>query len=98
MAYQIVWTAEADNNFRSIIVYLKDNWSDRSAEKFVTRTMKKLERIAEMPYEPKFTSQANVQMIKLDRKNVLFFSIENNNMVLLSIYPFKRDIKKSRYY
>ena len=60
--------------------------------------MKKLDRIAEMPYNPRFTSRSNVQMIKLDRKNVLFFAIENNDMILLSIYPYKKDISKSKYY
>jgi plasmid stabilization system protein ParE len=74
MAYQIIWTAEADDDFRSIFFYLKENWSVNSAEKFGTCTMKRLERIAEMRYEPKFTSKPGVQMIKLDRKNVLFFS------------------------
>lgn len=46
MAYQIVWTAEADNDFHSIINYLKQTWSEHSAEKFAIRTFKKLERIA----------------------------------------------------
>lgn len=54
MAYQIVWTAEADNDFHSIINYLKQNWSEHSAEE--------------------------------------------NYLVLLSIYPYKRDITKSKYY
>lgn len=98
MAYQIIWTAEADNDFHSIIHHLKEHWSDSSAEKFVAGTMKKLERIARMPFEPRFTTQPNVQMIKLDRKNVLFFSIENNYLVLLSIYPYKKDITKSKYF
>jgi plasmid stabilization system protein ParE len=98
MAYQIIWTAEADNDFHSIIHYLQQNWSDYSAEKFVARTIKKIERIAGMPYEPKLTSQPGVQMIKLDKKNVLFFTIKNNHIVLLSIYPYKKDIRKSKYY
>ena len=98
MAYQIIWTAEADDDFRSIIFYLKENWSDYSAEKFALRTMKRIERIATMPYVPRFTSKPNVQMIKLDKKNVLFFTIDNNYMVLLSIYPYKEDIEKSKYY
>ena len=98
MAYQIIWTAEADKDLYSIIHYLKENWSDYSAEKFAERTMKKLERIATMPYEPRVTSKPDIQMIKLDRKNVLFFTIENNHMVLLSIYPYKKDITKSTYY
>ncbi len=61
MAYQIIWTAEADNDFHFIIHYLKEHWSDYSAEKFVAVTMKKLERIATMPFEPRFTTQPNVQ-------------------------------------
>lgn len=98
MAYQIIWTSEADNDLYAIIDYLKLNWSDLSAEKFVNRIMKKIERIAEMPYVPRYTSQLNVQMIKLDRKNILFYKIENNQIVLLIIYPYKKDIKKSKYY
>ncbi len=98
MAYQIIWTAEADKDFYTIISWLKENWSDHSAEKFAIRIMKKLERIAKMSYEPRFTSRPGVQMIKLDRKNVLFFSIENNDLILLSIYPFNKDISKSKYY
>ena len=98
MAYQLIWTSEADNDLYAIIDYLNLNWSDLSAEKFVNRIMKKIERIAEMPYVPRYTSQPNVQMIKLDRKNALFYRIENNQIVLLSIYPYKKDIKKSKYY
>ena len=60
--------------------------------------MKKLERIAAIPYEPRFNSQPNIQIIKLDRKNVLFFTIENNDMILLGIYPYKKDIAKSKYH
>src|SRR5690606_35882176 len=98
MAYQIVWTAEADTDFHSIINYLKQNWSEHSAEKFAIRTFKRLERIAHALYVPRFTSRPNIQMIGLDKKNVLFFTIEENYLVLLSIYPYKRDITKSKYY
>lgn len=98
MAYEIVWTAEADKDFHSILFYLRENWGDSSAGKFVLRTMKWLERIASLPYVPRFTSKPNVQIIKLDKKNVLFFTIEGNDMVLLSIYPYKKDITRSRYY
>ena len=98
MAYQIVWTAEAEKDFLSIIKYLKEQQSDYSAEKFATGILNKLDGLAGMPYQPRFTSQPNVQMIQLDKKNVLFFMIENNLLILLSIYPYKKDITKSMYY
>jgi hypothetical protein len=44
------------------------------------------------------TSQQSVHMYKLDRKNVVFFSLKENYLVLLSIYPYKKDITKSKYY
>ncbi len=37
-------------------------------------------------------------MIHLDRKNVVFFSFENETMIALSIYPYKKDITKSKCY
>ena len=98
MAFQIIWIAEADNDFHSLISYLRENWSDLVAERFVKKTICKLEKIAGMPYVPSFTSKPNVQMIRLDRKNVVFFTIEKDHMILLSIYPYKKDISKSRYY
>lgn len=98
MAFQIIWTAEADKDFYAVISWLKENWSDLAAAKFAKKTMARLDRIAAMPYVPRHTSQTGIHMIKLDRKNVVFFTIENNNMILLSIYPYKKDISKSKYY
>jgi plasmid stabilization system protein ParE len=98
MAYQIIWTSEAEKDFSAIISYLKENWSVFSAEKFSEKILKKLERIATMPYQPRFTSKPNIQIIKLDKKNVLFFTIENDHMILLSIYPYLKDLKMSKYY
>ncbi len=98
MAYQIIWTAEADNDFHSILFYLKENWSGKVAQKFALSIMIRIELLSNMPYQPRFTSKENVQMVPLDKKNVLFFTIDKNNLVLLSIYPFKKDITKSQYY
>ena len=68
MAYQIIWTAEADDDFRSIVFYLKENWSVNSAEKFAIRTMKRLERIAEMRYEPKVYFKARCANDKIGQE------------------------------
>lgn len=46
MAFEIIWSAEADNDFREIVFYIKENWSQAIAEKFVQRTFNKLERLA----------------------------------------------------
>ena len=40
MAYQIIWTAQADDDFHSIIIYLKENWCDLAAETFAIKQLK----------------------------------------------------------
>ncbi len=98
MAYDIAWTAEAEDDFTTIVKYLIANWSRKSADKFISHTYKKLERLSAMPSVAPHTSKKSIFMYQLDRKNVFFFSIEENHLVLLSIYPYKKDITKSAYY
>ena len=73
MAYQIVWSAEAENDFKNIILYLKENWSVLSAEKFVLQTYKRLENLAAMPTAARPTTQELIYMHKLDRKDAGVF-------------------------
>ncbi|KAA9040699.1 type II toxin-antitoxin system RelE/ParE family toxin [Ginsengibacter hankyongi] len=98
MAYQLVWSAEAEDDFRNMVLYIKETWSVQSSEKFIARTYRRLEKLTSMPTLARPTSQQLIYMYKLDRKNVLFFSLEENYLILLSIYPYKRDITRSKYY
>src|SRR5690349_15252812 len=98
MGYEIVWTDEASKDLFSIANYLKDNWSQNSADKFVDNVMGRIEKLSKMPSLARSTKKENHFMYKLDKKNVLFFSRGNNKIILLSIYPYKKDITKSKYY
>ncbi len=98
MAYEIIWTAEADNDLFNTAQYLRENWSSNSAEKFINVVMNRIQKLAEMPSLGKPTSKEHYFMYKLDRINVLFFTIGDNNIILLSIYPYKKDITKNKYY
>jgi plasmid stabilization system protein ParE len=98
MAYQLVWSAEAEDDFKKIVSYLKETWSVQSSKKFIERTYRRLEKLTEMPTAARPASQQLIYMYKLDRKNALFFSLEENYLILLSIYPYKKDITRSKYY
>jgi plasmid stabilization system protein ParE len=98
MAYQLVWSAEAEDDFRKIILYLKENWSVESSKKFIANTNKKVEELAAIPSIARPTNQQSVYMHRLDHKNALFFSLEEDYLILLSIYPYKKDITRSKYY
>jgi plasmid stabilization system protein ParE len=98
MAFELVWSAEAENDFKKIILYLIENWSVQSSRKFIEKTFRKLNKLSAMPTVARATSQPSIYIYKLDRKNVVFFSIDDKYIVLLSIYPYKKDITKSKYY
>lgn len=76
MDYKLVWTPEAEDDFKTIILYLKENWSMQSANKFISRTYRRLERLAAMPSVAHATSNSSIYMYKLDHRNVVFFSLE----------------------
>ncbi|MDQ2719170.1 MAG: type II toxin-antitoxin system RelE/ParE family toxin [Bacteroidota bacterium] len=98
MAYQLVWSAEAEDDFKKIVLFIKDTWSIQSSKKFIANTNRKIEQLARMPTTARRTNQQFVYMHRLDRKNALFFSLEGNYLILLSIYPYKKDITKSKYF
>lgn len=98
MAYEIIWTAEAESDFFNTITYLKNNWSITSAEKFIDNFYSRVEKLLQMPSLARATTKENFQMYKIDKKNVLFFKLESNHLILLSIYPYRKDILKSKYF
>lgn len=98
MAFEIIWSAEAEKDFKNIVLYLKENWSVLSSEKFVSVVYAKIEKLADMPSIARQTSQHKIFIYKLDKKNALFFSFNGEHLILLSIYPYKKDIRRSRYY
>ena len=67
-------------------------------QKNLLRTYRRLEKLTASPGSARPTSQQLIYIYKLDRKNVLFFSLEENYLILLSIYPYKKDITRSKYY
>lgn len=98
MVSSIIWTVEAKNDVGKIVLYLQEEWGQKSAEKFTANLLLRLDKLIKMPTIAPRTSKAGIQMYKLDKKNVLFFMVEGEALVVLSIYPYKKDIYRSRYY
>ena len=49
VAYSIRWTQKANSDYLEVIDYLKINWGNRSAEKFIDKVEKQIGLIQEMP-------------------------------------------------
>jgi plasmid stabilization system protein ParE len=77
---------------------LQEEWGALSCQKFLNNIFTKLDKLLEMPSVARFTNQAGIQVYQLDRKNVVFFTVQDDQIVLLSIYPYKKDISRSKYF
>lgn len=49
MAFKIIWTDIATEDFLNIVNYLEIEWSDRISENFIVDCYAKLDLLAEMP-------------------------------------------------
>ena len=98
MGYKIVWTKEAEEDFKHIVEYIIENWSEQSVAKFRANVFKKLDYLILMPASIRTADNQQIRMYNLDKQNVLFFTINDDLIVLLSIYPYKRDTTRSKYY
>lgn len=50
MALEIVWSAEAKEDYRTTVDYLLDNFSDEIAERYTDKLFDALETLSQMPY------------------------------------------------
>lgn len=66
MAYQIVWTPTAKDDFKKIVDYLYENWSLKVAEEFVDKTLRFVRRILISKHNGLFYRIAGDEIILLN--------------------------------
>jgi plasmid stabilization system protein ParE len=49
MAYEVVWTFHAEEDYRQIIFYLKKEWTESVAFNFINTTEERIERVVLFP-------------------------------------------------
>jgi|GEM_PF-1021752 len=93
MVEKIVWTTGAETDVKGIVEYLEREWGRYAAERFIAHLFGQLEKLASMPTLARTTTKLNVFFYQLDKKNVIFFKLKEEVLIVLSIYPYKRTTK-----
>ncbi|MBC7890913.1 MAG: type II toxin-antitoxin system RelE/ParE family toxin [Sphingobacteriaceae bacterium] len=76
MALALVWSDEAEEEFKDIIAYLLDEWGDESARRFSDRLDKKLTSLGSMPNMGKRHSRLKaVRSLPMPPFYTLYYSV-----------------------
>jgi addiction module RelE/StbE family toxin len=98
MAKEIIWTKNALDDLKDIVDYLKQEWSQKSAEKFIDKCFTKIKILSHYPLiglpSKKIT---NARRILISKQQSLYYRIDEDKIFLLDFFDLRQDPEKSKY-
>ena len=92
MAYEIIWTESAWENFQKIIDYLDTEWSKQSADRFIESAMKRIDSIARQPFIGSMSCEdPTIRSIIFSKYDKLYYQIEGKELILPGIFDTRKD-------
>lgn len=97
MAKEIRWTPEAIETFERVIEYLKDEWSEKEIENFVTATDKVIEYISDHPGMFRKTEHKNMREALVTPHNLLIYKILSSRIDLIAFWDTRQHPSKKKW-
>jgi len=95
MALEIKWTKRATYSFYNTIDYLEEEWSERSARKFVQIVNRFLHTLQEQPEIGKIeVAEKGIRGFVLSRQNTVFYRIKGQRIILLKFFDNRQHPSK----
>jgi plasmid stabilization system protein ParE len=92
MAYEVIWSAEAESSFEQIISYLEFAWSDSEIKKFVTEANRTISIISKKPHLFKQSEKTGVHQVMIGKQNMLLYDVNERDkrIELLSFWDGRK--------
>jgi plasmid stabilization system protein ParE len=98
MAYEVVWTFHAEEDYRQIILYLKNEWTESVALNFIELTEERIDRIAVFPLLGIASEKDNsIRSIVLTKHNKLYYQFLHSKIFILSIFDTRQHPDKNKF-
>ena len=98
MAYQIIWTENAREDLKSIVEYLKAEWSVTIAENFLNECNSKIDLISHFPeIGIKSNESEAIHRILITKHNALYYLLEKNKITLLDFFDTRQNPEKNMF-
>ena len=97
MVYEIVWTRQAEIRFLEVSEYLISEWSFKELQDFYFALEKNLDALVAYPYSFRISSGNANREALITRHNLLVYKVENNQIILLTIWDTRMNPQKRKY-
>lgn len=97
MVEEVIWSAEAEDQFKKIVSYLSENWSDQEIENLIKETVRAIEYITSYPRMFRETKRRNVHEVLLTPHNLLQYHISGNRIQIVTIWDTRQNPRKKKY-
>jgi plasmid stabilization system protein ParE len=98
MDYEIEWTNDFEEQFKGVIKYLKNEWSEKAALEFSETFLSLLTLINTHPYiSIESAKYKGVRRILVTKQNVLYYRVEGNTIYLLELFDTRQNPTKNKF-
>ena len=91
MTLEIILTPHAKDTLISIVSFIQQKWGNKSAEKFIERTYKTLETVAQQPYIFKVYQVNNVRKGLITKHTSVVYRVLNDRIEVLFFWDNRQD-------
>ena len=92
MVYEIVYTPQFEDDFLFLMDYLNMNWSNKVAIQFGNQLDDLIATLSKMPFIGKKSLQNSlIRGITVTDKNILYYAVLDNQIVLLSLVDTRQN-------
>jgi plasmid stabilization system protein ParE len=98
MAYQIIYKKRFIQKLFKLLDYLKKEWNETTAEKFLQRFQSRMNTLTEQPFiGAPSTAIKEVRSILITRHNRIYYRIKGEIIEIINMYDTRINPKKNPY-
>jgi len=98
MAYQIIVKKRFTNKVQKVLAYLEKEWSHKVASDFLIKIDRRFALLSKQPTVGRSSSKIKkVRGLLITRHNKLYYTIEDDKVVILNMYDTRMNPKKNPY-
>ncbi len=91
MNLEVVLTPNANETLLAIVSFIRNEWGDISAEKFIKKTYRVLDTIAQQPYLFKAYQETNVRKGLITKHTSVVYRVLHNQIEVLFFWDNRQE-------